>query len=117
MLLPRRARPLRTYLLVVALGSLLPMAVFAAIIAVRLGRAVQEETERRLLSSSVSMAAAFDREIAATIRTLRVLSRSEHLEQADMEAFAAEALRAMETQASWLTLPSWTPAASWRCEA
>jgi signal transduction histidine kinase len=104
MFLPRRARTLRTYLLVVALGSLLPMALFAAIVAARLGGAVQEETERRLLSSSVSMAAAFDREIAATIRTLRVLGRSENLEQADMEAFAAEAVRAMETQASWLTL-------------
>jgi signal transduction histidine kinase len=79
------------------------MALFAAIIAARLGGTVQEQTERRLLSSAVAMTAAFDREIAATVRTLRVLGRSEHLEQGDMEAFAAEVLRAQETQPAWLT--------------
>jgi hypothetical protein len=101
---PRRARKLRTHLLIVALGSLLPMALFAAFIAARLGGAVQDETERRLLSGAVAMTTAFDREIAATIRTLRVLGRSEHLEQGDMAAFEAEALRAKETQSSWLTV-------------
>lgn len=101
---PRRARPLRTHILVVAVGSLLPMAVFAAFVAARLGQGVQAQTERRLLSSAESMTAAFEREMAATIRTLKVLGRSEHLERGDMEAFAAEALRAKETQPSWMTL-------------
>jgi signal transduction histidine kinase len=80
------------------------MAIFAAFVAARLGQGVQAQTERRMLSSAVSMTAAFDREMAATIRTLKVLGRSEHLERGDMEAFAAEALRAKETQPSWLTL-------------
>ncbi len=101
---PRRAPPLRTHLLVVAVGALLPMALFAAFVAVRLGRGVQAETERRLLSSAVSMTTAFDREVAATIRTLKVLGRSEHLERGELEAFAVEAERARETQPSWLTL-------------
>jgi signal transduction histidine kinase len=79
------------------------MALFAAIIAARLGGAVQEQTERRLLSSAVSMTAAFDREIAATIRTLKVLGRSDNLERGDREAFSAEVLRAKEAQPFWLT--------------
>ena len=106
---PLRSWPLRWHLVLLIAGALLPVVVFSAVIVLRLTHQMQQEVERSLQRSSYEISWAFEREVSATIRTLLALAQSEHLDQGDVEAFRAEALRVQRSQPSWLTVILLTP--------
>jgi signal transduction histidine kinase len=101
---PPRPWPLRWHLALLIAGAMLPVVVFSGIAVLRLSGEREEAIERRLKLSARSITWAFEREVAASLRTLQALAQSEHLDRGDLEAFHAEALRVQRTQPSWLTV-------------
>lgn len=85
-------------------GSLLPVVLFAVIVVSRLAGQEQIASERRVLLAARNLAAAVDREVDSTARTLQAISTSEYLDQGDLKAFYSEAQRAAQTQPTWLTV-------------
>jgi PAS domain S-box-containing protein len=99
-----RALALRWHLVLLALGALLPMVLFAAVVVYRLAASERAATDRRLLRSAQDLSLALDGEIQSTVRALSVLAESDEINAADLAPFHAEARRVLSTQPAWLTL-------------
>jgi signal transduction histidine kinase len=95
---------LRWHLALLIAGAMLPVVVFSGIIVLRLSSQMQEAIERRLQRSAQLITWSFEREVAASLRTLDALAQSEHLDRGKLDAFRAEVLRVQRTQPSWLTV-------------
>ncbi|AKJ04976.1 signal transduction histidine kinase [Archangium gephyra] len=93
--------PLRWHLVRLAVGTLLPAVVFAAIVVFQLARLERQDAERRVVRSARALAAAFEREMSGSIRTLQALAESDHLDHGDLEAFYAQCERVRRTQPAW----------------
>jgi signal transduction histidine kinase len=100
----RRPLPLRWHLILLLIGTLLPVTLFAGAMGYRLASQEREAAERRLAISVSDLATALDREMATTIRILAALTESERLDRGDLQGFHAEATRVARTQLSWLTV-------------
>lgn len=96
--------PLRWHLALLIAGAMLPVVVFSGTIVLRLSSQMEEGIERRLQRSAHLLTWTFEREVAASLRTLEALAQSEHLERGALDAFRAEVLRVQRTQPSWLTV-------------
>jgi hypothetical protein len=79
-------RPLRVYLLILILGSILPGALLTAILVWRAFANNRAVSERRLLESARVDASALDRDFESTIDTLQALATSPNLDRGDLEA-------------------------------
>ena len=106
---PRRLLALRWHLLGLAALSLLPLVVFAALLVRRSAREERDETQTALVQRAEALASAIDREIAASLRALETLARSEQLARGDLAGFRREALRVDEVQPSWFAVVLFTP--------
>ncbi len=93
--------PLRWHLVRLTLGTLLPVVVFAAVVAFQLARSEREASERRVVRSARMLALAFDREMSGSIRALQALAESDRIERGELESFRAECERVLRTQPSW----------------
>ncbi|MFL6214225.1 MAG: ATP-binding protein [Blastocatellia bacterium] len=105
----RRTLALRWNLVLLVVGALIPMVVFAAVVVYRLAGSEREAAERRLVRSASDLTVALDREIHSTIRTLSALAESEELKRDDLKAFHTMATRVVSTQPPWLTVILLTP--------
>jgi hypothetical protein len=105
----RRALALRWHLVLLVVGALLPLVVFAAVVVYRLAESERAANDRRLLRSAQDLSHALDRELQSTIRTLSALSESEKLDREDLQAFHVESKRVLSTQRAWLALILLTP--------
>jgi len=94
-------RTLRTYLTILVLGAMLPGTVITGILVGRVFTHTRTATERRLLESAHSDAAALDREFAGVISVLEALATSPALDSSDLQGFHAEGRRAQATQPGW----------------
>jgi signal transduction histidine kinase len=99
-----RPWPLRWHLALLIAGAMLPVVVFSGIIVLRLSGQMEQAIERRLQRSAHLITWTFEREVAASLRTLEALAQSEHLERGQLGAFRAEVVRVQRTQPSWLTV-------------
>jgi signal transduction histidine kinase len=97
-------RPLSRHLVLVLVGALLPVVVFAVAVTLRLSAQERAAVERRVAQSARVLALDVEREMSGTIRTLSALAGSESLELGHLASFHAEARRAAATQPSWLTV-------------
>jgi signal transduction histidine kinase len=100
----RKTFPLRWHLVLLVLGTLLPVVVFGALVAHQLSNSERALAERRLVQSARDLATGIDREMSSTIRTLSALAASERLERGDLPGFHAEASRVARTQSFWRTV-------------
>ena len=102
---PRRPLSLRTHLLFLVVGTLLP-AVLLRYVARPSGcvAANRATIERRLLEASRATAALVDAEITATVRTLQALSRSQRLDDGNLAGFYREATEVQATQPTWAAI-------------
>ncbi|MFL6255458.1 MAG: ATP-binding protein [Pyrinomonadaceae bacterium] len=100
----RRALALKWHLVLLVVGALLPLVVFAAVVVYRLAESERAATDRRLLTSAHDLSVALDLELKSTIKTLSAIAASENLEREDLAAFHAEARRVVSTQTAWLTI-------------
>ena len=87
----------------------MPVVVFAGIVVWQLVAQQRAATERRLIETARTQAAAVEREMAGTIRILQALAASERLEQGDLAAFHAEAKRVQQSQPDWYNVILFAP--------
>src|SRR5512145_1736474 len=115
MSVPMPRATLRTYLLALTAGAVVPVLCFAAYLTIGLSRTQQEAVERGLFDTAAALATGVDRELVGSITALEALAASEHLDRADYGAFAREAQRVLESQTThgWLSInlaaPDGTP--------
>lgn len=95
---------LRSYLVLLVAGTLLPVVLFAVAVVYKLSSQEQAATERRILLATRSLASIVERELSSTTRTLQVLVTSERLEQGNLKNFHREATRVVQTQPSWIAV-------------
>jgi signal transduction histidine kinase/ActR/RegA family two-component response regulator len=113
MSLPRAS--LRTYLLTLTAGAVVPVLCFAAYLTIGLSRTQQEAVERGLIDTAAALASGVDRELRSSITALEALAASQYLDHGDYGAFVREAQRVLESQTGhgWLAinlaLPDGTP--------
>ncbi len=96
-----RTLSLRSHLALLVVGTLVPVAAFAAVVVVRLSNQERATFERRLRQSAIVLAADVDREMTANIRSLQALASSESLRRGDLAKFHATASRGVSVQPSW----------------
>ena len=106
---------LRTYLLTLTAGAVVPVLCFAVYLTIGLSRTEQGAVERGLIDTAAALASGVDRELASTMTTLEALAASEHLDRGDYGTFVREAQRVLESQTAhgWLSInlaaPDGTP--------
>jgi signal transduction histidine kinase len=108
-MLSRRSLPLRWHLVLLVVGTLLPVVAFGAAVVHRLARSERAAAERRLTQSARDLAAVVDRETSGTFRALSALGQSERLDRGDLAAFREEARRVLATQPAWLAVLLFAP--------
>lgn len=101
---PSRRFPLRTHLLLLVIGTLLPALLLTAFLVREMVDAIRTNTERRLIEASRATAAIVDAELSGTIRTLEALAQSGHLTTGDMQGFYGDARQLQATQATWVAV-------------
>src|SRR5581483_2898951 len=105
-----RTISLRTYLLLLVVGTLLPAVAIAAFLASRVAADNREEVERRLLEAARAEAAIIDAELTGSIRALQGLAQSDRLTNDDLSGFYTQAVGLLTTQPAWTAVSLATPA-------
>jgi len=100
---------LRTHLILLVLGAVLPGALLTGLIVRRTLEQNRTVLENRLADTARVDAAALDREFNGTIRVLQTLAESPSLDAGDLKTFWSEAQRAARTQPGWYAVVLLTP--------
>ena len=102
--LPRAS--LRTFLLALTAGAVVPVVCFAVYLIVGLGRTQQQAVERGAVETAAALAFGVDRELLTHITTLQVVAASELLDNGDSRGFLRAAQRVLESQTEhgWLSI-------------
>jgi signal transduction histidine kinase len=95
---------LRSSLLGLTAATLLPMVAFALIAAILFARRERTTFERGATERTLALSTAVDAELRNPITTLQSLATSRHLDSGDLQAFHAETVRVLASQADWLTV-------------
>lgn len=98
----RRTLRLRWYLVIPALVTLCPLLAFSAFVVHQNGLASRTTAEQELLKTARAVALALDGHFDASIRNLRALAVSEHLDKGDLRAFHREAIRTGPAYEEWI---------------
>jgi PAS domain S-box-containing protein len=93
---------LRWYLVIAVLAALCPLLAFSAFAVYQNGLASRTTAEHDLLETARAVALALDGHFEASIRSLRALAASEHLDKGDMRAFYREAIRTRPAYEEWI---------------
>jgi signal transduction histidine kinase/PAS domain-containing protein len=99
-----RARPLRSHLTGLVLVSVVPLLIFAVIVATVLETRQRAALESSFVDTARALAVAMDRELTSSISLLQALATSEHLDAGELRLFYAEAKRVAATHPEWLTI-------------
>ena len=94
----------RTHLLVLVIGTLLPALAVAALLIRRLVDADRAAVQQELIATARAQATEVDRELSGTIRALQGLAESDHLTTGDFNAFRDQALRLLPEQPMWFAV-------------
>src|SRR5687767_6626684 len=105
-----RPMKLRSHLLVLTLGTLLPMVVFALIALGLLAERERTLFERGARERAHALLSAVDGELGNSITTLQALAASRDLDEGALREFHRDAMRVPPTQPGWTTLILATPA-------
>jgi len=105
---------IRSHLLLLAAGALLPLLVFAVVLTAHTWRLEQGSVEVRQLEHVHAMTIALDTELQASIRALRVLELAPSLEDGPIEDSAERMRAVLSVQPLWSALavgdPQWREA-------
>jgi len=93
--------PLRTHLLILVIGTLLPALVVAGLLIRRVVNDNRAAIEIELVSTARAQAAVVDRELSGTIRALQGLAQSDHLSGGELDGFREQAMRLLHDQPMW----------------
>jgi hypothetical protein len=95
---------LPSYLLILAVGTLLPVIILAVIGALWFVSRERETFQRGAMKRTRALVTAVDTELNRSITTLNALAASRHLDTDNLRAFHDEAIRVLKTQPDWLTI-------------
>ncbi len=98
-----RQMALRTYLVLLIVGSMLPFLLVSGALLLRVLRDNRTAVERTLVESAHQQATELDAEMDATIRTLQALTTAPLLEDGDLAGYEALMRRVAVTQ-PWLSI-------------
>jgi two-component sensor histidine kinase len=98
----RVARPIATYLFILALVALVPAFIFSAVLLQRNNEAQERVVETLITSTARSVVQSVDREINANTTTLKVLSTNPALIGGDLQAFHAQVSQALANTGSYI---------------
>lgn len=99
-----RTASIRNHLFLLALGTLLPVVLFAAGLAVAQARHERQTFERGMHDRVVAITSAIDAELRATVGALRTLAESQALADGELERFHLVALRVKNLHRDWVTV-------------
>jgi signal transduction histidine kinase/ActR/RegA family two-component response regulator len=100
---------LRSHLLILTLGTLLPMLLFALIAVGLLAERDRRTVQRSAKEVTLALITAVDAEVGRTITTLQALATAPALDQSALREFQAEAKRVLPTQPGWLSISVLSP--------
>ena len=95
---------LRSHLVFLTAGTLLPIIIITVVIAVFLARREQETFQRGATERTLALLTALDKELKGSITTLEALASARRLETDDLRGFYEQATRVLETQPDWFTI-------------
>ena len=95
---------LRSHLVILVLGTVLPVLAFSAVMAVFFWHQQRVAYDERYLERVRALALALDREHDGHIRALHVLTQSAALQRGDLPAFYAHAQRVITEQPGWASV-------------
>ena len=98
---PARSYPLRTLLLWLVVGLVVPMALLAAFVVQRLEVEWRATAERRLLEEARELSRTIDDDLGDTLRTLIALAESPALTVGNTTVFREEARRYLASRPIW----------------
>ncbi len=99
-----RTTSIKNNLFVLALGTLLPVVLFAAGLAVVQARQERQAFERSMHDRVVAITSAIDAELRTTVAALRTLAESQVLADGELERFHGLALRVKNSHRDWVTV-------------
>ena len=100
---------LRTNLVLLVAGAMLPLLVLVVAGAALLVHHEREAVQREALGRARSAMSAVDAELRGSLTTLLALKTSENLANGDLQAFHKEAQRVLASQPHWLNIGLATP--------
>ena len=106
---PSRAFSLRSHLLLLVIGTLVPALLIAAVLVRRVFNDNRKAVEQRLLETARAAAAVVDAELGGTIRALQGLGESGRLAEGEIPGFYDQAQRLQKTQPTWSAVSLSTP--------
>ena len=93
---------LRSHLLLLSIATAAPVVALATVIAVMVVKQERDSLRDAGGERVVAVLSAIDAEVRGSIATLRALAASRQLENGNLKAFHAEALRVLDTHPDWL---------------
>ncbi len=100
---------LRSYLLTLILGILLPVLIFSAVMLVLFNRQTRAATEKGLVETARALSVAVDRELTASISVLRALATAGSLASGDLKAFDRRMRAVLAGQPGWENIRLYDP--------
>ena len=101
---PSKPRTLRFHLTSLVFVSVVPLLIFAVIIAALLEKQQHTSLERSFRDTVRALTVAVDHELTSSISVLQALATSEHLDTGDLKLFYREAQRVVATRPGWITI-------------
>ena len=95
---------LRTHLVLLVLGAVLPLLAFSAIMGAIFWYQQQKVYDERFLERVRALAIALDRELDGHVRALQVLSQSIPLQTGDLKRFYEQAAQVRAEEGTWSTV-------------
>ncbi|MGB7949121.1 MAG: PAS domain-containing protein [Candidatus Binatia bacterium] len=95
---------LRSHLVLLTAGTLLPIIIFTVVIAVYLARREQETFKRGATERTRALLTAVDEQLKGSIATLTALATSRRLDTNDLRSFYEEATRVLQSEPNWFTI-------------
>ena len=99
-----RGSPLRRQLILIAVASILPLAILSAVGLAIVFSQQREAEQHRALEITRALASAVDNELKRSITALQVMGASLERDGVDLDAFRDLAVRTLRTQAQWRSL-------------
>ncbi len=100
---------IRSHLVMLILGTLIPVFVFSAIMVVVFSRETRGASERGLVETARALSVAVDQQVLASVAVLQSLATSKHLRPGDLDEFKRGARAVLAVQSRWQTIVLFAP--------
>lgn len=100
----RRSIPLRSYLTVLSLVTIIPLLVFSGLMIYLLAQRERETFERGARDRMAAVLTAVDTQLKSSIATLEALASLRHFDRDDLQSFREQAARVLRSQPDWFTI-------------